>query len=146
MTSRRERPMRLPQQRRGNAGFGLLGMLIVMAIVLYMMFGTGGSGKGSYADAVKNTRDQGIETAFNINVQQLSILIAQYRQEHNGKLPTTVAELEAGPGAFMDPWKKEMTFSFKQEAASTQVTYRSAGRDGEFNTADDVTATGPLPF
>jgi hypothetical protein len=139
--------------RRGNAAFGLLALLIVVAIVLYMMFGasTGGSGGASsagngYVGEVKKARDQGVEIGFAINAQQLSILIAQYRQEHNGKLPQSPADLDS-PGAFNDRWGKEMTFSFSgAQAESTAVTYRSAGPDGEMNTRDDVTSTGVLPF
>lgn len=141
------------RNRRGNAAFGLLALLIVVAIVLYMMFGVSGGGSGGsagggsgYVGEVKKARDTGVELGFAINAQQLSILIAQYRQEHDGKLPTTPADLDS-PGAFNDRWGKEMTFSFAgAQGGSTSVTYRSAGPDGEMNTADDVTSTGVLPF
>lgn len=140
--------------RRGNAAFGLIALLLVVAIVLYLMFGAGSSGGGSggngggagYVGEVKKARDKGSEIAFAINTQQLNILIAQYRQEHNGKLPQTPADLDS-PGAFNDRWGKEMTFSFSgAEGGNTSVTYRSAGPDGEMNSPDDVTSTGTLPF
>jgi hypothetical protein len=57
-----------------------------------------------------------------------------------------VAELEAPPGSFNDHWGKEMTFSFSEGPTGTTVIYRSAGPDGQMNTADDVTANGTLPF
>ncbi len=129
--------------RRGNAAFGLIALLIVVAIVMYLMFGAGGKG---YMGAVKQGKDQAKETIFAINASQLSILIAQWRQEHDGKLPKTPADIDS-PGAFNDRWGKEMTFTFgTKPSGQTTVTYRSAGPDGEMNNQDDVTATGDLPF
>lgn len=129
-------------QRRGNMAFGLIGLLVVMAIILVLMVGINGSG-GSLT-AANTTRKQGKEMAQEIATQQLSILIAQYRQENN-KLPASPADLES-PGAFNDPWGQEMTFGFETVRGKTRVTYKSKGPDGEANTEDDVTRTDELPF
>lgn len=128
--------------RRGNGALILM-VLIVVAIGLYLMFGNTGGGK-SYMDTVKKTRDDGRKMARDIKTDQMSMVIAIYRQTNN-KLPKTVEELES-PGAFNDPWGKEMTFTFTDERGKTNVTYLSAGPDGEFKTADDVTYNDALPY
>ncbi len=128
--------------RRGNGAL-ILAVLIVLAIVLFLLFGN--MGGTSYMGQVKQTRDQGRETARQMQTGQMSLLIAMYRQT-NRKLPATPADLES-PGAFNDPWGKEMTFSFVESPPQpTTVKYQSAGPDGEFKTADDVEYTDKLPY
>ena len=129
--------------RRGGAAFGLIALLIVVLIGLMIYAAQTGSG-GNYANQMSQTRKQGIEVRNEIVTQQLSILVSQYRQEHN-KLPKTPADLD-NAAAFRDPWGKEMTFSFQESNAGTRVTYHSAGPDGEFNTEDDVKRTDTLQF
>lgn len=128
--------------RPGN-GAVILSLLIVVAIVLYLMFGTGG-GKKSYMDEVKQTRDNGRETARKISTEQMTLLIAMYRQT-NSKLPKTPADLES-PNAFNDQWGKEMTFTFEDVRGKTMIKYHSAGPDGEFKTPDDVEYTDTVPY
>lgn len=123
---------------------GLLGLLIVMGIVLYMMFGTGG-GKASYMDTVKKTRDDGRELAREIKTDQMSLLIAMYRQANN-KLPTKVADLEAPPGSFNDRFGTEMTFTFVDQGGRTMIKYKSAGPDRQHGTPDDVEHTDSVPY
>lgn len=143
------------ESRRGNGAL-ILVVLIAMAIMLYLYFGsTGSSGGGgggstskggtSYMGQVQQTRKRGREEANQISTQQLSILIAQYRVDNNGKLPKTPADLEAG-AAFNDQWGHEMTFSFETSREKTTVTYHSNGPDGEPGTEDDLTRTDVLPF
>jgi len=128
--------------RPGN-GAVILSLLIVVAIVLYLMFGTGG-GKKSYMDEVKQTRDNGRETARKISTEQMSLLIAIYRQTNN-KLPKNPADLES-PNAFNDQWGKEMTFTFEEVRGKTTIKYHSAGPDGELKTLDDVGYTDTVPY
>jgi hypothetical protein len=139
--------------RRGNGAL-ILVVLIALAIVLYLMFGmnTGGSGgstgKGSgstYMGQVGETRRQGKAAAAEISTQQLSILIAQYRNENN-RLPKSPADMGDDRGAFRDPWGNEMTFAFEEQRGKTMVTYRSKGPDGEAGTEDDVSRPDALPF
>jgi hypothetical protein len=147
----------LSDTRRGNGAL-ILVVLITIAIVLYLMFGmnsggsSGGStskpGGGSYMGQVAQTRKQGRETANEISTQQLSILIAQYRQEHNGKLPKSPTDFDDGGASFNDQWGHQMSFSFEENKATgkTVVKYHSNGPDGEPGTEDDVTRTDVLPF
>lgn len=136
--------MNLDTHRRGNIGIGLLVLLIVMAIALYLMFGI--QGKGTVGAAAQS-RATAQAAVFNINTQQLSILISDYRQQHDNKLPKTAEDLEAPPGTFKDPWGGVITFEFKEDPVKgTLVTFRSAGKDGQKGTADDVVSTAPLPY
>ncbi len=127
--------------RRGN-GLVLISLLLVVGIVLYLMFGrTGGT---TYMDQVKKTRDNGRETARQIRTEQMTLLVAMYR-EANKKLPKTPADLES-PGSFNDNWKKEMTFTFEERNGKTLIKYLSAGSDGEAGNADDITYEDTLPY
>ena len=146
----------LSDTRRGNGAL-ILVVLITIAIVLYLMFGmnSGGGGGastsrpggGSYMGQVGQTRKAGRETANEISTQQLTLLIVQYRDANNGKLPKTPADLDAG-AAFNDQWGHEMTFSFEvnKQTGKTTVKYHSNGPDGDPGTEDDVTRTDVLPF
>lgn len=131
------------QTRRGGAAFGIIGLLIVVAIILYLMFGNMGGGS-SYADKVNTTRKQGREMANELSTQQMTLLIAMYRQ-NNEKLPKKPADLES-PGSFNDQWGQEMTFTFEESGGRTKVTYHSIGPDGEANTEDDIKRTDTLPY
>jgi hypothetical protein len=136
----------------------ILVVLITMAIVLYLMFGmnTGGSSGGgstskngggsTYMGQVAKTRKQGRETANMITTQQLSTLIAQYRVDHNGKLPKSAADFEESASSFNDQWGNPMTFTFEESKGKTTVTYHSNGPDGEPNTEDDVPRKDTIPF
>jgi type II secretory pathway pseudopilin PulG len=137
-TSRSNRSLRRP----GWIGFGLIGLLLVMAIILYLMFGAG----GGYMQQVGKTRQSGRELVVDINTRDLLTLIANY-QVTNGKLPHSIADLEAGPGVFRDPWGTELTFSYENEHADPVVVIvTSAGPDTEFGTDDDIVKHDPLPF
>jgi hypothetical protein len=132
--------------RRGSGAF-LLVILLALAIILYLMFGNGGGSGGSYMKQVSNARVNAKQTVQQINTQQLSILIGQYRQEH-GKLPVTAADMEA-ESSFKDPWGGPITFTFetaKGGAGSTRVHYHSNGPDGEPKTEDDQDRTDTLPL
>jgi hypothetical protein len=143
--------------RRGHGAL-IIVVLLALAIVLYLMFGMstgGGSGAGStskggggstYMGQVSKTRKQGKAMAQDISTQQLTILLAQYRQENNNKLPKSPTDLADSQSAFKDPWGNELTFSFEDQRGKTVVTYRSKGPDGEANTEDDVSKTDTLPF
>jgi len=126
---------------RGN-GILLLVILITLAIALYLMFGN--MGGTSYMQQVQQTKKKGREMVNEISTQQMSLLIAMYRQ-NNSKLPKEPADLDS-PGAFNDQWGKEMRFTFEEKKGQgTIVTYISAGPDGEFGTEDDVKRTDVLP-
>ena len=117
-------------------------VLIVLGIGLYLMFGN--MGGTSYAQQIKKTRDNGRETARVIKTDQMSLLIAMYRQANN-KLPAIPADLES-PGAFNDQWGKEMKFTFTERNGKTIRIYKSAGPDGQEGTADDVEYEDAVPY
>lgn len=128
--------------RPGWAAFGLIGLLIVMAIVLYLMFGAGGGGTMQQA---LNTRNKGRELAVEVNTHSLVQSIVAY-QTMNGELPADVAALES-PGAFRDPWGTELTFEYEDpNAHPVIVIIKSAGPDGQFDTEDDTIAREQLPL
>ena len=143
--------------RRGHGAL-ILVVLIAMAIILYLMFGmsTGsssggstskpGSGGSTYVGQVAKTRKQGKATAQDISTQQLTLLITQYRDANNNKLPKGPADLGDDAVHFKDPWGNPMSFSFEDQRGKTVVTYRSKGPDGEAGTEDDVSKTDTLPF
>jgi hypothetical protein len=131
--------------RRGSGAFVLV-ILMALAIALYVMFAANGS--GSYMKQMSKARTNAKATVQQINTQQLSILIGQYRQEH-GKLPATAAEMEA-ESYFKDPWGGPITFTFETGAggagAVTKVHYHSNGPDLEPKTEDDQDRTDTLPL
>jgi hypothetical protein len=133
--------------RRGSGAL-ILVVLLALAIMLYLMFGNGGSG-GSYMKQMSNARVNAKATVQQINTQQLSILIGQYRQEHDGKLPQTAADMDA-ESAFRDPWNGPITFTFETArggaGATTRVHYHSNGPDGEPKTEDDQDRVDTLPL
>jgi competence protein ComGC len=128
---------------RGNAAFGLIALLIVMAIVLYLMFGN--MGGTTYADEVKKGRDQGRQMNIDMQAQQLLTDVTQY-QLANGELPQSMEDLDAPPGAYVDPWGLQMRFTCEKDPRSGRGVLHivSAGLDGEFDTEDDLTTTKNL--
>ena len=137
-TTRSSHALRL--SRRGNVGL-ILVVLISLAIILYLMFGTG------YAKSVSTSRKQAREVVQTIETQQMSLLIAGYRRDNDGKLPKTADDIEGNGGIFKDPWGGPITFTFEEgkRGGPTKVTYHSNGPDGEAKTADDVSKTDTLP-
>lgn len=137
--------MRTPHSvRERGHGALIIVVLLGLAIVLVMMFA---GGEKSYVQQVSNTRKQGKELAANLTTDQITLMIAQYREE-NKKLPATWEDLEGVPRQmYTDPWGNLLTFKFETSpAGKTTVTYVSAGADGQAGNADDVKRTDTLPF
>jgi hypothetical protein len=129
--------------RRGHGAL-ILVVLLALAIILVMMFA---GGNKSYVSQVNQTRKKGKETAAEIQTGQLTLLMAQYRQENGGKLPTTWEDLESAPSQLTSPFGKPMTFRFETDKnGKTTVFYHSDGPDGEPNTGDEINRTDTLPF
>ena len=135
----------ITRARRGGAA-GVLVVLITLVIILVVVFMNVG-GSGSYAEKLSDTRKQGQELNVQINTDQLKTMILQFKLT-NDRLPKDVAELEAGPGAFKDPWGNPITFTYGEQAGAgpQAVTFRSAGRDGEEGTEDDIVINDTLPL
>ncbi len=117
-------------------------VLLGLALMLYLYFGN--MGGTSYMQQVQKSKASAETEVRQISTDQLCILIAMYRDQNN-KLPTTPADIDS-PGAFNDPWGKEMTFTFEKKNAKTIAKFLSAGRDGEFKTDDDKVYEGTLPY
>lgn len=135
-----------PYLARTGHGALIIMVLIVMVFIFVLMFANFGGG-GSYTQQIGQTKQQGKALAQDISTRQLSILIAQYRQEQ-GRLPTAPADLD-NDLAFRDPWGGTITFSFEGGAGAggpTTVIYHSNGPDGIRGTADDITKRDTLPY
>ncbi|HRQ71808.1 MAG TPA: hypothetical protein PLU35_02140 [Phycisphaerales bacterium] len=131
--------------RRGNVGFGLIVLLIVLAIGMIVYFGVGGGSTGLAQQAAKS-RDMARDVRTAVNTKQLAMLISQFREE-NGHLPSSPAEVGGTRGAFNDQWGTEMRLDFVERPGfNTRVVFVSAGPDGEFGTGDDVRYEEELPF
>ena len=130
---------------RGNAAFGLIALLLVMAIGLYLMFGS--MGGSSYADGVNKARKQGQQVSIDMQAQQLLTSVTQY-QLTNGQLPETMEDLEAPSKAFLDPWGQQVRFTCEEDRRARKgvLTITSAGPDGEFGTEDDLVVEKDLPL
>ncbi len=137
--------------RRAGAGIGILVVLIAIVIIMVMMVaspnGGGAGGGGGYLNQVGAAKKSGERVAVTLDRQQLGMLISTYRQ-NNGKLPRTMADIEAPPSMAVDGWGNTITFTFEQDrrTGATKVTYRSAGEDGVPNTEDDVLTIDTLQF
>jgi hypothetical protein len=134
---------RSPARQRGNVAFGLIALLIVLLIVLYLAFGAGGRG---LAGAAGGARQRGQEVGASIQTRQLTTMITQYYMTHD-ELPRTLADMDAPPAAFLDPWGNPLSFTFQTPPGQrTQVTIRSHGPDGIPNTEDDIIVVEELIF
>lgn len=133
---------RLASPRRRGAGALILVVLIALLIILLLYFNTG------YTQQVSQTRKKGKQLAQDINTQQLTIMISQYRQE-NGKLPTSWDQMEGlSKESYTDPWGNLMTFRCEDDkrGGKTKVIFHSDGPDGEAKTEDDINRTETLQF
>ena len=128
--------------RRRGSGALILVVLVALLIILILYFNTG------YMTQVSQTRKKGKQLAQDINTQQLTIMISQYRQE-NGKLPKNWEDMEGlSKESYTDPWGKAMTFRCEEDKKSgkTKVMFHSDGPDGDPGTEDDVNRTETLQF
>jgi competence protein ComGC len=128
---------------RGNAAFGLIGVLIVMAIVLYLLFGN--MGGTTYMDEVQKGRERGQQVSIDMQAEQLLVSVTQY-QLANDALPQSMEDLEAPAGAFVDPWGLQVRFTCEKDERSGRGVLHivSAGPDGEFETEDDLVVVKDL--
>ena len=132
-----------PETRSGRAAVGLIGLLLVTAIGLYLLFGN--MGGTTYMDEVQKGKERGQEVSLDMQAQQLLTSVTQY-QLANDALPRTMEDLEAPAGAFVDPWGLQVRFTCEKEERSGRGVLRieSAGPDGEFETEDDLTVVRDL--
>ena len=159
--------------RRGYAAFSLLGLLIVVAIMMFLFVGggnpaptaapaaapAGGSGAvtssggtapapgGGYVRAAIRTKRLAQSTAIQSNINQICIMMSAYRLSHDGKLPKELSELEAPEQIYNDEWGTPMTFRYGEAEQGKQISeiiFHSAGKDELMGTRDDVIWKGKL--
>ncbi len=134
-------------RRRGFAGFGLIGILLVLAIILFLYFGST-TGNKSYMQTIVQTKKQGEQLGFAIQAQQLAIFVADFMANHNNKPPTSYQEMGADPSSFKDTWGNPFRFTANPAAPGrpAALTVISNGPDGQPDTADDIPTNAGLPY
>lgn len=137
--------MRAPSlHRRGFSGLGILVVLIVLAIVLFMYFG----GQKSYVQTVVEAKKQSEGMNLEIQAQQLGILVADYRMNHNDAAPKTYSDMGADSASFLDKWGAPLRFRVDPTSAGRPplLIVISNGPDGQPDTEDDITTAAALPL
>lgn len=133
-----------PSRRGFSAGL-LLVLLVAVAIGLILLFG--GFGGKSHVQQAVQTKKQGESVSIGVQAQQLAILVAEYRMNHDGKAPANYQDLGVQSSSFLDPWGRPLRFRMDgppREARSLIVI--SDGPDGQPDSEDDVSAAVPLQF
>lgn len=121
--------------RRGNAAFGLIGILIVTGIVLFIMFGT--KGQKGQLEVIEESRETAMGVIDQTHVYSIGQLVVAYKLENN-RMPESMEDLPGGD-AVKDRWGQSYRFRKVDEMTFELI---SAGRDGEFETEDDLVAEG----
>jgi len=138
-------PLSIPRcaHTRGFAGIALLGVLMALAIVLFLYFGST-NGKKSYVETVVEAKKQGEDVAMGMQAHDLATNIAAYTLSNNDKLPTTWEELGTPASSYPDRWGHPMRFRVDEQARV--VILISNGPDELPDTEDDIEAKAPLQF
>ncbi len=139
------------------AGAGVLGLLIVVAIMMYLMVGPmGGGGAGgagapggggtSYLGGMRGGQQRGRQLSVEIDHYRLKQYLASWHLDH-GSYPKDFAEMgEAESGVWNDNWGTQFRFVIDESTTPGEMTVTSAGRDQTWGTPDDLSHTAPLPF
>lgn len=127
---------------RASAGAGILGVLIVVAIMLFLYAGPTGKDGSSSIERALTTKKMGEELNLNIQAMQVVQMVVIYKLANDDKVPTTYEELEMAPP--LDPWGNPMMFRIDDDPK--QVVVISNGRDGKPGTEDDVQGKASLPI
>lgn len=133
--------------RREPKGLAIAGLVIgAVGCILLLLYGLGivlallglgvaaGAASGVVAEAA-----QSLEAVA--NVQVIDVRIQQYQAEHGGALPDTLDDLSTSV-PLTDPWGNPLRYEPLDDGG---YDLRSAGPDGQFDTADDIRATGSNP-
>ncbi len=130
--------------QRGFSGALILVILIGLAVMLWLYFGSTGGNK-SYMQTVVQTKKEGESLGAGIQAQQLAILVADYRMNNHGKAPASFAQMGADESSFRDQWGKPVRFRVEPNAPNVLVVI-SDGPDGRPDTEDDVMVKANLPY
>lgn len=127
-------------------GFGLIGILIAIAIIAYMMVGAGG--QGGVVQQAQTAKQNAAETRVAIDTQQIAVLVAQHHLQ-NDEYPESPADLgmENHP-TFKDAWGRTFRFELIQPTPRDTPAFYviSDGEDGLPDTADDERRQVTLPY
>lgn len=134
-------------QRRGFSGFGLIIVLLALAVGLFLYFGSTGGGK-SYMQNVAGAKKEATSYSVAVQAQQLAILIADYRMNNNGKAPASYDDLGVAASSFNDAWGHPLRFKFDATNPRDAKDFLaiSDGPDGAPDTADDLSTRVALQF
>lgn len=132
---------------RGFSGFGLIIVLLAIAVGLFLYFGSTG-GQKSYMQNVAGARKEAKTFSIGVQAQQLATLVAEYRMSNNGKAPSTYDDMGVSASSFLDEWGHPLRFRFDapQPRDAKDFLVISDGPDGKPDTEDDVSARVPLAF
>ena len=135
--------MRMRSRNQSRAGFTLMELLLVMAILVVM------GGMVSFAFLNIQTRSMSDLTLTQINTLEQACM--SYKLKHN-RFPNSLKELVQPPGEMsnrkwggpflqtdklpQDPWGNP--YKYSKEEAKNRVTIISPGPDGQIKTVDDV--------
>ncbi len=128
-------------QRRGYAVFGLIGLLLVVAIIFALNFAPGG-----VAEKSLEARQEAEGLAATLDARQIAMLAAIHRQAE-GSLPQTRGEFDTDPRIFEDRRGNPVEIAYETTGrSSTVLVLTSAGPDGVAGNEDDVDIRAPLPY
>ncbi len=130
-----EKQMMKEVARHARAGFTLIEILVVVAIIGML----GAVAVPAYMNYLADAR---ITTARAL-IKSIEDSCQMYSMKHGGKYPAQLAELQEGDddnpplldGGLEDPWGNEI----KYEKRGKRVYLTSFGPDGEEGTEDDIT-------
>lgn len=132
--------------RRAFAGFSLIGILIVMAIVLVLYFGAGG--QNGIAQTAQQSRQQAIQTRRQIDLNQIATVVAAHELQ-TGAYPTSVEDMDMEHNPlFKDSYGKVVRIRVEKTdpRAPATLLLTGAGEDGAFDTPDDEEWTQAMPY
>jgi len=140
----RPTPPAMGPRPNAYAGLSLLGILVVVAIILVMYFGSFGGNK-SYMQQVQQTKKDSEQLNLSLQARDLATGIAAYALTNNDRMPQTYEDMGLNQSSYVDPWGNPMRFEIT-DGPPREVVLISNGPDGQPGTADDQTGRAPLNF
>jgi hypothetical protein len=105
-------------------------------------------GQKSYVQTVVEAKKQSEGMSLEIQAQQIGILVADYRMNHNDAAPKTYYEMGSDPSSFLDKWGAPLRFRVDPTSPGRPpiLIVISNGPDGQPDTGDDITTAAALPL
>jgi len=132
--------------RRAFAGFSLIGILVVMAIVLVLYFGAGS--QNGIVQSAQQTQQKAIQTRKQMDLNQIATVVAAHELQ-TGEYPTSPEDMDMQHNpVFQDSFGKTVRLRVEKAdpRATATLVITGAGEDGVFDTPDDETWTQPMPY